>query len=481
VLSTEKTSALESQFQTLFDLNPTSDQLKFIGAFARFFVSTKPRCALILKGYAGTGKTTLIGTICKLCKTQKTRFVLLAPTGRAAKVMSHYSGEPALTIHKNIYKKSTTKDGSAKFSLAPNMRENTLFIVDEVSMIGTRDSGNGFSQRDLLDDLITYVFSRKNCRLLLVGDTAQLPPVGMDQSYALSSSYLKDEFSLTVAGIELKEVLRQESDSSILENATTLRHSIAENDESFPAFNLDRATDVERITGHDLEEMLESAYGNHGPEGTMVITRSNKRAYQFSRQIRARILWHEDRIQAGDLLMVVKNNYHWLEEEKSKSASFIANGDTLEVMKVVGYTERYGYEFADVMARFLDYPDLPPMEVKIILDSLETEGPNLGPENSKALYHYVAEDYMDLNDHRKVRAAVLADPFFNALQVKYAYAVTCHKSQGGQWPVVFIDQGYLTDEMVNVEYLRWLYTAITRAQSKLYLLNFVDQFFPEDG
>lgn len=468
---------IESFLTELFEYSPTSDQERFIHAFSRFYVSPKSRCTLILKGYAGTGKTTLIGAICRLMKTISRQVVLLAPTGRAAKVMSHYSSQPAFTIHKQIYRRETRADGSATFVMAPNLKKDALFIVDEVSMVG---SGDGMSSRDLLEDLLSYVFARPGCRLLLVGDTAQLPPVGMDQSHALSTSYLKSSFDLTAAEIELQEVLRQEADSGILHNATGLRTEIRKQSNDFPALTAEIFDDVHRIGGHELEECLESAYAEHGTEGTMVITRSNKRAYQFSQQIRTRILWHEDRIQAGDMLMVVKNNYHWLEEEKSAVASFIANGDIMEVMKIVGYTERYGYQFADVMARFLDYPDLPPMEVKIILDSLETDGPNLGPENAKALYHYVAEDYMDLHDQRKIRQAVFEDPFFNALQVKYAYAVTCHKSQGGQWPVVFIDQGYLTDEMINTEYLRWLYTAMTRAQKEVYLLNFVEKFFQED-
>lgn len=464
-----------------FGHEPTKGQERLLYATARLMFSVKDNCVFIVRGYAGTGKTTSVKTIVESLKMINYQSVLLAPTGRAAKVLSQYSNRPALTIHKKIYQRKTADDGMGTFGLRQNLHKNTLFIVDEASMISSGQSlGSMFGNRDLLTDLLTFVFTGANCRLMLIGDDAQLPPVGSDHSPALDYKFMRENYSLTLAQTHLTEVKRQALDSGILYNATILRDQLDSEENFVPQLSESVFEDVQRVGGHELQDFLEDAVNKHGIENSIVITRSNKRANLFNQQIRHRPLWHEGDINAGDYLMVVRNNYFWLDEDKSQTTDFIANGDTLEVLKIVGREERYGFEFATIEGRLLDYPDLPPMEMVIILDTIMAETPNLGPEKSKALYHYVAEDYVDLGDRKKIHKAIMKDPFYNALQVKFSYAVTCHKSQGGQWPAVFVDQGYLTDELIDKEFIRWLYTAVTRAQQELYFVNFADSFFVDD-
>ncbi|MFZ6051594.1 ATP-dependent DNA helicase [Halocola ammonii] len=465
-----------------FPYTPTADQERLLRAVSKFTFSQRPNCLLLVRGYAGTGKTTVVGAITKALENIKYKSVLLAPTGRAAKVMANYSGHLALTIHKKIYRKKTGRGGVVSFEKAPNLHTNTVFFVDEASMIsssGGLADGSSLTYRDLLDDLMSYVFSGKNCRLILIGDTAQLPPVGIDESPALNLEYLKNSFSVTAAQIELTEVLRQSHDSGILENATYLRDAIRNNPNEFPHLKVGGFSDIVRLAGDELEEELQTAYNEFGDRGTMVITRSNKRANLFNQQIRNRLLWREEDLAVGDMLMVVRNNYFWLDDEQSKMASFIANGDIAEIKKIIKFEELYDFQFAEVEIELIDYPDMPPLEAKILIDTISTEGAHMPQERMKAFYHDVAEDYVELGAREKIHKAVMEDPFYNALQVKFSYAITCHKAQGGQWPVVFVDQGFVNEEMMGKEYLRWLYTAVTRASEKLYLLNFDKAFFGE--
>ncbi|MFT6185199.1 MAG: exodeoxyribonuclease-5 [Flavobacteriales bacterium] len=471
----------ENQLINSFPYPPTEGQGHLLHAFARFLFSTKPRCTLLVKGYAGTGKTTVTGAVVKTLKQFHYNVALMAPTGRAAKVLSSFSDHPAFTIHRTIYVKKA-KAGNVSFGLAPNLKKNTVFLVDEASMIGESTSMQGeqsFEYRDLLEDLMEFVFSGVNCRLVLIGDGAQLPPVGSDESPALKAKDLERNFGLTIAELELTEVVRQELDSGILFNANTLRQQILLGKEGFPNLSAEGFPDMKIINGEELQDVLEDLYGRLGQENVAVITRSNKRANQFNQQIRARILWKEEEIAAGDMLMVVRNNYYWLEEYKDAPTAFIANGDSLEIQKITKYHEMYGYKFADVVVKMVDFPEFPAIEVRIILDSLNIDQANLGMGAQRNLYALVGEDYADLSSRRKIHEAISKDPFYNALQVKFAYAITCHKSQGGQWPAVIVDQGFLTEEMLDVSLLRWFYTAFTRAQKELYLLNFSKSFFAD--
>ncbi|MBI2271582.1 MAG: AAA family ATPase [Bacteroidetes bacterium] len=474
-----------------FPHEPTPGQAEFINKISGF--STDPQAAnvFVLKGYAGTGKTTIISALIKSLPAIQKKSILLAPTGRAAKVLSNYSQKQAFTIHKKIYKRVTNTDGIGHFVVQPNLHTHAIFIVDEASMIsnGGGLSGSFADQSSLLDDLVRYVTTGTGCKLIFVGDTAQLPPVGLSLSSALDVEYLKSSYSVSIDTIELKDVMRQNVDSGILSNATSLRNNIAsapaERSRSTHAsaplsvkFILDHFKDVVRLSGNELEDSLNSAYSKHGVEGTVVICRSNKRANQFNQQIRARIRWQESELSTGDYMMVVKNNYHWLPDESK--AGFIANGDIIELLKVGTVKEQYGFRFADARIRMVDYPDEQPIEVKLLLDTIAAETPALTSEQNKKLYEGVLADYTDIADRRKRLVQIKKDPFFNALQVKFAYAITCHKAQGGQWETVFVDQGYLTKEMVNTEFLRWLYTAVTRATEKLYLVNFNKEFFAEE-
>jgi exodeoxyribonuclease V len=470
-----ETAGLRPLLSEAFNYAPTPGQKKAIDGLADFIASSQQDALFILKGYAGTGKTTLISALVKILPQFRIRPILLAPTGRAAKVIGHYSGRKAFTIHKMIYRRASGADGIEKFTKAPNLYSNALFIVDEASMLSDQAAQEGFfSQSSLLEDLLSYVREGENCKIIFIGDGAQLPPVGSSISPALDIKYLEKNFSLHIQSQELTDVVRQKEESGILENATFLR-GLLQKGKASPKFKTKGFPDILRITGAELEDALNFAYSKWSTEETMVICRSNKRANIFNQQIRARILWKEEEISAGDLMMVVKNNYFWLPE--TSGAGFIANGDIIEILKVKGYKELYGFRFADVLAKLADYPDEPTMEVKILLNAINAESPALTQQENKKLYEQVSADYMHLTSKRERFLKLKKDPFFNALQVKFAYAVTCHKAQGGQWPCVFVEQGYLTKEMVDTEYLRWLYTAITRATERLYLVNFNEEFF----
>lgn len=428
---------------------------------------------MVIKGYAGTGKTNMVAALSKTLPNFKWKSVLLAPTGRAAKVLSNYSKKPAQTIHKKIFIKIPTHDGGVAFSLAENKHTNTIFVVDEASMIGLDNPTSDSVYHSLLESLLEYVFSGANCKIILVGDTAQLPPIGSNESPALNIDYLKASYSLQIKHIELKQVARQEDASGILKNATHLRECINNFKDEFPKISLHK--DVVRLTGEDLEDALNTAYSNYGYNDVLLVTRSNKRANLFNQAVRARVRYMDEDLCGGDLMMVVKNNYFWLDEKSE--AGFIANGDSLEIKKIVRRKELYGFNFAECIVKLSDYENIPELTVNLLLDSIYTEVPSLTKDQQQDLFANVMEDVAD-EPIKGLRMAYLRkNPYFNALQVKFNYAVTCHKAQGGQWPCVFIDQGYLTKEMLNVEYIRWLYTAFTRASEKVYLMNFSDEFF----
>ncbi len=465
-----------------FPFETTNGQRTLLNKLSEFIVGNNSSQLFVIKGYAGTGKTTIVRSLVQSLPSVNGKTVLLAPTGRAAKVLSNYTKQQAYTVHKKIYYKKPTSEGGVAFQRQQNLHGNTIFIIDEASMIsnsGGLSDGGMFGGGSLLDDLVQYVFSGINCKLIFIGDTAQLPPVGLDVSPALDIEYLKASFHFPIDSFELTEVVRQTENSGILTNATDIRNQIKANENSKPHFNLADFKDVIRIDGSELEDALNSAYDNYGAEDSMVICRSNKRANIFNQQIRARIRWQEDELSSGDYMMVVRNNYFWLPEESK--AGFIANGDIIQLMRVGNIREMHGFRFADVRMRLIDYPDEPELETRLLLDTISSESPALSQADNKKLYESVALDYSDVADRRQRLKKIKEDGFFNALQVKFAYAVTCHKAQGGQWPCVFVEQGYLTDEMINTEYLRWLYTAVSRATQKLYLVNFNKDFFDGYG
>jgi len=456
------------------DFQPTLGQEDLIRELGHFLASEDITEIMLVKGYAGTGKTTLIKSLVKTLSALKQKSVLLAPTGRAAKVLTAYSGHPAWTIHKKIYRQKSGSDGLGEFVLDRNLHKQTCFIVDEASMIGDRSPNAFFGSGDLLRDLVDYVEAGSQCRLVLVGDTAQLPPVGLDMSPALSRERL-ESFGYRVREIELTDVVRQAEDSGILHNATSIRNLITDGLEDYPRFNFDAFPDITMISGAELLETISSSYDRYGTSDTIVVTRSNKRANKFNAGIRSQILWREEQLSPEDLLMVVKNNYFWKDEDKR--IDFIANGDIIRVEKVLSTEEVHGHKFANILISLPDYKDIE-MEVKVLLDVIDLEAPSLNYDQQKTLYLSVAEDYPNEPSKRKVAEKISTDPYYNALQVKFAYAVTCHKAQGGQWKSVFLDQGYFTEEMLSLDYLRWLYTAFTRASEKLYLVNFAKQFTP---
>lgn len=440
-------------------------------------MSADDRRLFLLCGYAGTGKTSLVAALVKTMEQLERRTVLLAPTGRAAKVFSSYSGKPAYTIHKWIYRQKSILNGSS-FTLMENRAQNTLFIVDEASMIANEGATN-FGSGALLDDLVEFVYSGRGCSLLLLGDTAQLPPVGEELSPALSATYLRSMF-LNVSGVELTQVMRQLDGSGILQNATMLRHIIADGAlGALPQIKLKGFADICRVQGEELIEAIEGSYSSVGIDETIVLCRSNKRANIYNEGIRRRILYREEELNRGDILMIVKNNYYWREElgkqDKTilEKIDFIANGDTAEIVYVGSTEEMYGFRFADVTLSLTDYEDCE-LDVKIMLGTLTSESPSLTRTESETLFAAVWEDYPEIRSKRKRMEEVRKNPYYNALQVKYGYAVTCHKAQGGQWKRVFLDQGYVTTEMAGPDYYRWLYTAFTRASEKLYLVNWSD-------
>ena len=457
-----------------FGFEPTEGQATVLYHIAAFLLSQKENPTYILRGYAGTGKTSLVKTLVRTLPSIGMRFVLMAPTGRAAKVLSNYTGQNASTIHRRIYQTKSMPDGSFRMARAENKFVNTLFIVDEASMIGDQREFGGSS---LLDDLLSYVFSGENCRLLLIGDTAQLPPVESQESPALDCAYLKSQFPITAATFELTEVKRQALESGILYNATDIRQLLSQNlyEYRLPIFHLEGFDDIQRIEPETFEEMLHNAFANTSDNEAVIVCKSNKRANMFNQAIRGRILNIEGEIATGDKLMVVKNNYYWT--EGNEAMSFIANGDMAEIRKIKHFEEMYGFRFADVELSFTDYPDAPNVEAKILLDTLNSNSASLTEEESKRLFAAIEEDYMDIPNRRDRYKEMKKNPWFNALQVKFAYALTCHKTQGGQWNSVFIDSSLNQKETLEVEDLRWLYTALTRAQERVYFVNFKEEFF----
>lgn len=457
-----------------FAFTPTLKQGELFNLLSSFIFNDNKDALFLLKGYAGTGKTTVIGYFVNTLWKANKKSVLLAPTGRAAKVISVYSKKPAFTIHKKIYFPKKNTNGSVDFVLQANKHRNTIFIVDEASMIPDgKQNQQLFDSKSLLDDLINYVSSGHNCKLIFVGDTAQLPPVKLKVSPALDEETLNYQFNKKVISIELDEVMRQHLNSGILVNATYLRLAIENEIEDFK-FSI-KYPDIKRLEdGYDIEDALVSAYDSDGIEDTAIIVRSNKRANQYNQQIRFRIRGQENEISTGDYVMVVKNNYYWLSD--SSSAGFIANGDICEVLRIISIKELYGFHFAEVSLRMIDYPDMQPFDTVLLLDTLTSESPSLTYEESNKLYEAIKEDYAHEKSKYKQYLAIKKNKYFNALQVKFSYAITCHKSQGGQWNTVFIEQPYLP-EGVSIAYYRWLYTAITRAKEMLYLIGFKDDFF----
>lgn len=464
---------LSQQIKRNFFYKPTGEQEITIESFVNFLFSPKTDAIFLLKGYAGTGKTTLISALVKTLDQLKQKCVLLAPTGRAAKVFSHYAGHPAYTIHRKIYRQRTFSNELDNFVMNANLHQHTLVIVDEASMIANEGlSGGMFGTGRLLDDLIHYVYAGQGCRLMLIGDTAQLPPVGEEESPALSASMLEG-YGLEVTEHCLTQVVRQEQDSGILYNATSLRQYIAEEEYfSLPRIKADGFPDIRIISGGELIDTINECYDKAGMDETMIICRSNKRANLYNKGIRNTILYREDELNTGDLLMVAKNNYYWGAD--CKEMDFIANGDIAVVRRVRRTHEMYGFRFADVTLCFPDYNDLE-LDVKILLDTLHSDAPALTREESNRLFQAVQEDYGDITVKRERMKKIKEDTWYNALQVKYAYAVTCHKAQGGQWQRVFVDQGYMTEEMLTPDYYRWLYTAFTRATEVLYLVNWPEE------
>ena len=484
-----------------FKHKPTKEQEKAIFLLADFLLSRERDALFLLKGYAGTGKTSLLAALVQTLGQLQQRVMLLAPTGRAAKVLSSYAGVPAYTIHRKIYRQKSITEMDV-FQNDVNLKQDTLFIVDEASMIANDSHERTiFGSGRLLDDLLQYVYSCEGCRLVLVGDTAQLPPVGEEESPALSRTMLEG-YGMVVTELQLTEVVRQLEESGILWNATMLR-GLIQNDEmyAFPKLRGKTFPDVRVLPGDELIEALEQSYRNYGTDGTIVVTRSNKRANIFNNGIRARILDHEEELSSGDLVMVAKNNYYWTASpDPSKGgvnrgdiapspservgerlfppseglgSSFIANGDVAVVRRLRNERSFYGFRFADATLQFTDY-DNTEMDVTVLLDTLQSEAPALTREQQEALFQGVWDDYPELTNRRDRMKRLRQDPYYNALQIKYAYAVTCHKAQGGQWEHVYIDQGYITEEMLSPDYFRWLYTAITRATEQVYLVNWPD-------
>ena len=490
-----------------FGFTPTEGQAKVLYHLAAFILTEKERPVYLLRGYAGTGKTTLVSTLVKTLPSIGMRYQLLAPTGRAAKVISNYTGKPASTLHRKLYRFQAVANGELRMTRAENKAKNTIFIVDESSMIS--DQGDGYSwSRSLLDDLIEYVFSGSCCKLLLIGDSAQLPPVGLEISPAMNFDILKNSFDLTLATFEMKEVMRQALDSGILYNATEIRNKIAMGNEQWamsesdmyqlPLLDINNFSDIIKIDPMSFEELLWESFGDkRNNNDAVVICRSNKRANMFNQAIRSRVLQEEGELSTGDKLMIVKNNYFWCQQttdnsqqsssttqQLSNSAtqqlniSFLANGDMIEITRINKFEEMYGFHFADVDIQLTDYEDAPNLSVKIIMETLYSDSPALTNEEAKRLYQAVEEDYMDIPRASDRRKAMKENPYFNALQVKFGYALTCHKTQGGQWNDVFVEAPYLPDETtLELSDLRWLYTAITRAKEKVYLVNFKDEWF----
>ena len=461
-----------------FGFEPTADQMYAVDLFARFMTDRDERAVMILRGSAGTGKTSLAGAIVRTMLELRQRVSLLAPTGRAAKVFSLNANQPAATIHRSIYREKAFTGLDGKFNLNVNLFHDRLFMVDEASMISLSSNNNTFGSGCLLDDLIQYVYNDRNCRMLLVGDKAQLPPVGEEESPALRADVLR-AYGLTVYECDLNEVLRQSQDSGILYNATVIRQMITHDEVTqLPKIRFKGFADISIVPGDELIERLASSYSEVGIDETMVITRSNKRANVFNQGIRNMVLGREEELTTGDMLMVVKNKYKNAPsslpsehgKEKQPALTFIANGDRTVVRRVRNLREFYGFRFADVSLEFPDY-DNAEEDMTVILDALMTEAPALTQEQNEQLFQRVLEDYEDIPLKADRMKKVREDEYYNALQVKFGYAITCHKAQGGQWAHIYLDQGYMTDEMLTPDYIHWLYTAFTRATEHLYLVN----------
>ena len=457
-----------------FGFTPTQGQATALRHLAAFILSKKNNPTYILRGYAGTGKTTLTSAIVNTLPQIGMGYVIMAPTGRAAKVIAGYTQQKASTIHKRLYRATAMPDGSIRMARSENKMKNTLFIVDEASMISDT---NELGSRSLLDDLIEYIFSGENCRLLLIGDSAQLPPVETEYSPALDIDHMKSSYDLTIAQYELTEVMRQSLQSGILATATQLREMMSHNDYEYylPIFHLSGYGDIKRIEPETFEELLYKSFDQDAD--AVVVCKSNKRANMFNQAIRSRILNIEGEIATGDKIMVVKNNYYW--NDTDNKINFIANGDMAVIEKISKFEELYGFRFADVDISLCDYNDAPKMTVKILLDTLGSESPSLSREEWQRLASAIEEDYLDIPNRRERYKEMKKNPWFNALQVKFAYALTCHKTQGGQWQDVFIDSPFNLKDTLEHGDLRWLYTATTRARKKLYLVNFKDEFFDQ--
>ena len=476
------TDELNARVREALGLVPTVEQEQAIETFSRFMTDREEQATMVMRGCAGTGKTTLAAAMVKAMQSLGQRLVLLAPTGRAAKVFSLYAGHPASTIHRRIYRQKSLEGG---FALGYNAEHDTLFIVDEASMVSNgRSVLSDDMGRNLLDDLISFVYNGRNCRLMLIGDHAQLPPVGETESPALQSEVLR-QYGLRVYECRLNEVLRQSQDSGILWNATDVRYMMSDGGSmmydvrcELPKIRFEGFEDIRVMPGDELIESLASSYSHVGLDETLVITRSNKRANIYNQGIRNSVLDREDELCTGDQLMIVKNNYYWIKEgsgeQRESGLSFIANGDRAVVRRVRNVHEQHGFRFAEVTMTFPDYDDYE-LTATVLLDTLTSEAPALTREQQQLLFNKVLEDYADVRLKSERLKKVKEDRYYNALQVKFAYAATCHKAQGGQWAHVYVDQGYMTDDMLTVDYIHWLYTAFTRATERLYLVNWPQQ------
>ena len=450
-----------------FPFEPTAGQARLFSILDSFISDKDGPEILVLKGYAGTGKTSVVPALVKTLPLFNLKFMLLAPTGRAAKVMTNYAKRTAFTIHKIIYKQvADPSSGQLRFRRVNNYNSKTVFIVDESSMLS---SDTVFGEKGVFSDLLSYVFEKPDNKLILIGDTAQLPPVGQELSVALDETEVKAISGKKVVSVELVEVMRQQEGSGILDNATSLRNLLKQEK---PAVDLQirGRQDIFKMGSDRLEDGLRYAYDKYGEENTMIICRSNRSAVMYNQHIRNTLLFKTEELEAGDLLMVVRNNYFYVPDDTP--SGFLANGDFLSVRKIVSFEEMYGFRFATIEFVLVDYPDMEPYSAKVLLDTLHTHAPALSKEQNRELYQNVLEDYGDIKNKKELNEQLSQDPYLNALQIKFAYAVTCHKSQGGQWPVVFIDQGYVGEDNMNTEFVRWLYTAITRATREVFLVNF---------
>lgn len=451
-----------------FKLEPTNDQSLAIESLSDFLFNKTKVSVFLLKGYAGTGKTTLMKTLVDNLHFNKMNFCLLAPTGRAAKVLSKYTKRKASTIHKKIYYSKVDKSGNFKSTLKTNKIKNTVFIIDEASMISDFSNSNDlFKKKSILNDIIDFADFKTNSKLIFIGDTAQLPPVNQTISPALDSQFLQKTYNLKINEYEISDVVRQTEESGILFNATLIRNSIINSDLEF---KFKKFNDIISLSdGFEIQESIENSFNDIGRENSIIIVRSNKRANQYNQQIRKTILSHDHKVCSGDLLMITKNNYFWTSSDSE--IPFLANGDIIEILEIQRIRELYGFEFAEVKIKMVDYNNQPPFDTIIILNTLDSDLPSLSFEQSNLLYHEIQKDYLNIKSKYKRFLKTKENPFFNALHVKFSYSITCHKAQGGQWPVVFIEKPFLKDGP-DIDYMRWLYTAVTRAESKLFLIGF---------